>query len=112
MTCLDGKIKVEISTVLDDKFSFFDFIDKDTSKVNFTFLVPLNWISSSTQKDRMRQHITNSLDIDEDRSVSSHDMTVNIVVECLRCFGFEINFNFHLSLRRNNSTYGLNCKRI
>ena len=112
MTCFDGKIEIEISTILNHKFPFFDLIHKNTSKVDLTFFMTFNGIGSATQENRVRKDVSNSFYIDKYRSVSSHNVAVHIVVECLRCFGFKVHFNFHLSLRWNDTTHGLNCQRI
>ena len=112
MTCFDGKIEVEISTVFNNKFSFFDLIHKNTSKVDLTFFMTFNGIGSATQENRVRKDISNSFHIDKYGSVSSHNVTIHIIVECLRCFWFKVHLNFYLSLRWDHTTHGFNCQRI
>ena len=51
----------------------------------------------------MRKNVTDSFDIDKDRSISSHDVTVYVVVKGLRAFRLEDNLDFNLSLRGHNS---------
>lgn len=112
MTRLNSEIKVEISVVLNYYFFIFDFINKNISKTNFTFFLFFNWIEPSTKENRMRKYIAYSLNIDADRSISPHDIAVNIVIEWLRCLGLKNNLYFCLSLSRNYSIHRFNNKRI
>lgn len=80
---LKGKVKVEISTVLNDDLAFLDLIYEDIAEPNLAFLILLNRIDPSTEEDRMRQHITDSLDVDADGSVPSHYVAIDVVVEGL-----------------------------
>ena len=112
MTGFDSEVEVKISIIFDYYLFVFDLIYKNVSKSDFTFFLFFNWINSSTKEYGMREYIANSFNIDAYRSISSHDIAVNIVVERLRCLGFEDDFYFCLSLCRNNSIHGLNNERI
>lgn len=80
---LKRKVKVEVPAVLNNDLAFLDLIDKDISKPNLAFFILLDRIDASTEEDRMRQHISYSLDIDADGSVPSHDVAINVVIERL-----------------------------
>lgn len=90
MACLDGKVKVKITIVLNHKLSFFDFVHKNISEIYLTLFVLLDGVHSTTQKGRMRQNIADPLDVYEDRSVSPHHITVYVIVEGLEPFGSKI----------------------
>jgi len=81
MAGFDSKIKVEIATVLNNNFPLFHLINKDASEIDFTFFVALYSIISSIEENRMGKDVTDSLDVDEDRPISSHHIAVHVVVE-------------------------------
>lgn len=50
MAGFDGKIKVEISIVLYNQFSFLHLVHKNAAEIYFTFLVAFNWVHSAIEK--------------------------------------------------------------
>lgn len=107
MARFDSKIEIEISTVLNNYFSVFHLIHKDVAEINLALLVALHRIRLATKEDWVRKYITYSFYIDENRTISSHDIAVYIVVESLRRFRFKYDLDFYLSLRRNNTRHRL-----
>ena len=103
MACLDGKVKVKITIVLNHKLSFFDFVHKNISEIYLTLFVLLDGVHSTTQKDRMRQNIADPLDVYEDRSVSPHHITVYVIVKGLGTLWLKDNLDFDFSLGRYHS---------
>ena len=84
MTCLNREVKVEISIVLYHNFSVFDLVHKNVAKTDLTLLAALYRVRSATQKHRMRKYVANTFDINENGSVSSHNVAVDVIVKSLR----------------------------
>lgn len=98
MAGLDSKIKIEISTIFNDNFSLLNLVDKNTAIIDFTLFMTFYSIAASIEEYRMRQDITNPFDIYKNRSISSHNMTIDIIVKGLRSFRLKDNLNFHFTL--------------
>lgn len=108
VTGLKRKIKVKVSTVLNNDLAFLNLIHKDISEANLAFLILLYGVDASTQKHRMRQHIANSLDIDADGPIPSHYVAIYVVVEGLRSLGLKDDLYLCLTLGWNHSVHGFN----
>ena len=106
MASFKRKVKVEVPAVLDNDLALLYLIDKDISEPNLALLVLLDSIDSSTEEDRMRQHIANSLDIDADGSVPAHDVAIDVVVEGLRRLRLKDDLDLGLPLSWNHSVHG------
>jgi hypothetical protein len=50
MTCLYSKVKIEVTTVLDNYFSIFNLVYKNIAKINLTLLVALYRIRLTTKE--------------------------------------------------------------
>lgn len=108
MTSLKRKVEVKVPTIFNNNLAFLDFIDKDISKANLTFLILLDNIDPSTQEHRMRQHVPYALDIDADGSIPSHYVAIDVVVEGLRGLGLEDDLDLGLTLSWNHAVHGFN----
>ena len=108
MTSLKRKVKVEVSAIFNNDLAFLDLIHKDISEADLAFLILLDRIDASTQKHRMRQHISDSLDIDADGSIPSHYVAIDVVVERLRSLWLEDDLDLGLALGWNHTVHGFN----